>query len=364
MSYPATLDAFDDKADGVDYPQAADINVLNNALENVEAKLGVDDSNVVTTIDYFLKHASGAYRTHIHDGGDDDGAEIPMSSLAETAYYAGGIDVAIADGGTGAGTAATAFAALKQAASTTATGVVELATTAETTTGTDTGRVVTPDGLHDMTSLSGAAWMLDEDAMGSNSNTKVATQQSIKKYVDDSTGTASSAYPVGSIYMNASVATNPATLLGFGTWSAFGAGRVLIGLDAGDADFDTAEETGGAKTHTLTEAEMPSHSHTGTTGNQSASHTHSGTTATQSADHSHGASLRFVGSGGDVDVAGAGSNTLQYTDDNYTSHTHTVTTGNQSASHTHTINTATAGSGDAHSIVQPYIVCYMWKRTA
>jgi microcystin-dependent protein len=50
--------------------------------------------------------------------------------------------------------------------------------------------------------------------------------------------------------------------LGFGTWAAFGAGRVLVGLDAGDVDFDTVEETGGAKTHTLTVDEMPSHTHT------------------------------------------------------------------------------------------------------
>ena len=51
------------------------------------------------------------------------------------------------------------------------------------------------------------------------------------------------AYPVGSIYMNATVATNPATLLGFGTWVAFGAGKVPIGLDATDTDFDTVGET-------------------------------------------------------------------------------------------------------------------------
>jgi len=54
-------------------------------------------------------------------------------------------------------------------------------------------------------------------------------------------------YPVGSIYMNATVATNPNTLLGFGTWIAFGAGRVPVGLNAGDAAFDTVEETGGSK---------------------------------------------------------------------------------------------------------------------
>lgn len=72
------------------------------------------------------------------------------------------------------------------AASDTAAGKVELATTAETTTGTDATRAVTPDGLHDMTSLSGAAWFLDEDDMASNSATKAASQQSIKAYVDTS----------------------------------------------------------------------------------------------------------------------------------------------------------------------------------
>lgn len=62
-------------------------------------------------------------------------------------YRSGGTDVAVADGGTGASTAAAAFTALKQAATTTATGTAELATTAETTTGTDAARIVTPDGL-------------------------------------------------------------------------------------------------------------------------------------------------------------------------------------------------------------------------
>lgn len=70
------------------------------------------------------------------------------TASAGTDYYApGSTDVAIADGGTGASTAANAFAALKQAATDSATGVVELATIAETSTGTDTGRAVTPDGL-------------------------------------------------------------------------------------------------------------------------------------------------------------------------------------------------------------------------
>ena len=68
-------------------------------------------------------------------------------------------------------------------------------------------------------------------------------------------------YPVGSIYTNAGVATNPGTLLGFGTWSAFGAGRVIVGVDSTDTDFDAVRETGGAKTHTLTVAQLAAHTH-------------------------------------------------------------------------------------------------------
>lgn len=74
------------------------------------------------------------------------------------------------------------------AASDTAAGKVELATTAETATGTDATRAVTPDGLHDMTTLAGAAWFLDEDDMVSDSATKTASQQSIKAYVDANSG--------------------------------------------------------------------------------------------------------------------------------------------------------------------------------
>ena len=59
-------------------------------------------------------------------------------------------------------------------------------------------------------------------------------------------GGGGSAFPIGFIFISVDP-TNPATSLGYGTWVAFGAGRVLVGLDSGDADFDTVEETGGAK---------------------------------------------------------------------------------------------------------------------
>jgi len=122
----------------------------------------------------------------------------------------------------------------------------------------------------------------------------------------------STVYPVGSIYMNASDATNPATLIGFGTWVAFGAGRVPVGIDSGDTDFDTAEETGGAKTHTLTVDEIPAHTHSVPNSGSQNNSFDSGTTV-----------------GNDV----------------------TGTSGS-------------AGGGQAHNNLQPYIVVYMWKRTA
>lgn len=55
-------------------------------------------------------------------------------------------------------------------------------------------------------------------------------------------------YPVGSIYVNMSSSTNPATLLGFGTWTAI-AGRFLVGIDGTQAEFNTIGATAGVKTH-------------------------------------------------------------------------------------------------------------------
>ena len=141
-------------------------------------------------------------------------------------------------------------------------------------------------------------------------------------------------YPVGSIY-TAVVATNPATLLGVGTWTAFGAGKVPIGIDSGDTDFDTAEETGGSKTasgntgsHALTVNEMPSHKHHQGSG--------AGSGSIQWGQNTPGGDARWS--------SDSGTDSSRYT--NYVG---------GGAGHTHTV---------ANSIVQPYIVVYMWKRTA
>ena len=137
-------------------------------------------------------------------------------------------------------------------------------------------------------------------------------------------------YPVGSIYTNASVSTNPATLLGFGTWTAFGAGRVMVGFDSGNALFDTAEETGGSA-----DAITVSHTHTATS-------TDSGHLHTQTEYNQPG-----IGNAG-----GGGARVSAVT----------ANTGTGFANITTTV--ASAGSSGTNANYQPYITVYMWKRTA
>lgn len=137
------------------------------------------------------------------------------------------------------------------------------------------------------------------------------------------------AYPVGSIYINATSATNPTTLLGFGTWAAFGAGRVMVGLDAGNAAFDTVEETGGSA-----DAIVVSHTHTATVTDPGHAHT-------------------FVFEPG-LAQAGGGRNGVG---GSTPFSTNTQTTGISVAN-------STTGSSGTNANLQPYIVVYMWKRTA
>jgi hypothetical protein len=146
------------------------------------------------------------------------------------------------------------------------------------------------------------------------------------------TAALSAAYPIGSIYMNAGVSTNPATLLGFGTWTAFGDGRVLVGLDSTDALFDTLEETGGSKTATLV-----SHTHTATVTDPG--HTHTLTNLALYSDT----------------VSGGGATIQTRTNSNNT--TVSAVTGISVAN-------STEGSSSTNANVQPFIVVKMWKRTA
>jgi len=181
----------------------------------------------------------------------------------------------------------------------------------------------------------------------------------------------SDAFPIGSVFISV-VSTNPATLLGYGTWSAFGTGRVLVGIDSGDTDFDVVEETGGAKTKTILQANLPnistgtgtSHNHA-FTGDALATHNH-----TQDA-HTHVLTeLRDATTGGsttNIALTADTSSTLgtkvtgSRVATNQAASAGTPSGTNAAeASHTHSLG----GSGTALDVVNPYIVVYMWKRTA
>ena len=67
--------------------------------------------------------------------------------------------------------------------------------------------------------------------------------QNFDDMVDQLTAMLGMVYPVGSVYFNATDATNPATLLGFGTWTAWGAGRVPVGFSSGETEFNVRQIT-------------------------------------------------------------------------------------------------------------------------
>jgi hypothetical protein len=181
---------------------------------------------------------------------------------------------------------------------------------------------------------------------GSGNNTTAIATTAFVQAVKESL------HPVGSIYINATNSTNPGTLLGFGTWVAFGAGRVPVGFNASDPLFDTAEETGGSKDSTL-----PSHTHTGTTAS-AGDHAHRvgismsslGAATAQFSSYSDQASGATRYLGGPGTESGSGFN----------SGVNTQTVG----AHDHTFTTASAGSSGTNANLQPYITVYMFKRTA
>tara|TARA_R110002012_G_scaffold43378_2_gene117267 strand:+ start:8147 stop:8860 length:714 start_codon:yes stop_codon:yes gene_type:complete len=177
-------------------------------------------------------------------------------------------------------------------------------------------------------------------ASSSTNNTQVATTAYVTAAITAAVAATKTALlPVGSIYTQAGVATNPATLLGFGTWEAYGSGKAIVGVDASNTLFDTLGETGGSAnismasstdSHTLTLSEIAAHSHTiGTTGSDG---------------------LGFANSSGQI---GRSFNTSTTFAD-------------------YSTNSQGGGSGHTHGITytgtnanyQPYITVYMWKRTA
>ena len=142
-------------------------------------------------------------------------------------------------------------------------------------------------------------------------------------------------YPVGSIYLSVN-STNPSSIFG-GTWVAWGSGKVPVGVDTGDTDFDTVEETGGSKTH----------------------------------QHTYGFALAgyyqdtiFEGdanTGALQDGNGNPTGWTSFGSSAVTPNGNNVDSTRASRNSQHYKSTASTSST---SNLQPYITCYMWKRTA
>ena len=133
-------------------------------------------------------------------------------------------------------------------------------------------------------------------------------------------------YPIGHIIMSAN-SENPSTYLGFGTWIAWGSGRVPVGVNTSDSDFSTVEKTGGSKTVNT------SHSHTESVGADS------------------GSMYLSAGANGGLFGSGVRENVSNM------SWKGTVSTGRVR------LNNTSSSGNTSQSIVQSYITCYMWKRT-
>lgn len=166
----------------------------------------------------------------------------------------------------------------------------------------------------------------------------------------DKTSILNLVYPVGSIYMSANN-VSPQTFLG-GTWVEWGAGRVPVGVSSSDTDFNTAEKTGGEKTHRLSVDEMPWHDHSGTNSTVETKTIHTRPT------------------GGVLQHLGIRTYTVRYDVNEQTQEYTVAPAGGQTldVENGTVINSQYGvcpnGSGVAHNNLQPYITCYMWKRTA
>ena len=175
-----------------------------------------------------------------------------------------------------------------------------------------------------------------DDNVGMDIGVPGATETALSKARINGRSLLDFLHPVGSIYMSTN-ATNPTNLFG-GTWVAWGAGRVPVGFNGGDGNFNSSEKTGGSKTINI--------------------------------QHNHGLSNARAA----VGRADSSLATMSYTSggnphnvyfDREFSYYGGISGGSKHATDTSLIygNTNDGGS-TAASVLQPYIVCYMWKRTA
>ena len=193
-----------------------------------------------------------------------------------------------------------------------------IATKADLASPTLTGSPVLPTGTTGVTQSAG------------NNSTALATTAFVQAAL-------SALYPVGSLYFNSSVTTNPGTLLGFGTWAAFGAGRVIVGYNASNSLFDALEETGGSA-----DSLVVTHTHSATfSGNALSAHSH-----TMGGGYSPGGGGGI--GGGDLNSSSSAASTSS------------VSGGTPSGS----VSVASAGDSGTNVNYQPYITVAVWKRTA
>jgi hypothetical protein len=171
-----------------------------------------------------------------------------------------------------------------------------------------------------------------------DSTTKIATTAFV-------TTALQAMYPVGSIYMNTSSSTNPGTLFGFGTWTALAPGQMLLGNGGGY----TAGATGGSATTTIGLSNIPAHTHSIT----DPGHLHS------PAMNLSSIGLGYVGSGTN-NFSGGGSSSFGYGGTAFP--TATATTGVTATNNTQSGGTAFPNT--AMTTISPYLVVYMWQRTA
>ena len=150
-------------------------------------------------------------------------------------------------------------------------------------------------------------------ASSGTNTTQVATTAFVTTAIDN----IPSSYPVGSVFLTVTNYADSAAVvaaIGGTTWVRFGEGRMMVGYSTTDSDFGTVQGTGGSKTHTLTTDEIPSHTH----------------------DITFNAQGDGFGGTPAMSIVSGGSSRA----------------------------TESTGGGQAHNNLPPYIVTYMWKRTA
>lgn len=221
-------------------------------------------------------------------------------------------------------------------------GVIQNATAAETQTGVVNNKAVTPFSLASLTASETRAGLVeratdieslsDDTTRYINSkqlNARVNTRTTEARVLELINQERQKLWPVGSIYTNANTSTNPASLLGFGTWQQFGQGRVLVGVNTGNSNFNTLGKTGGSQ-----DAVVVSHGH-----------------GVSDPGHAHTTRLNR-------EQVTRGNNAV-YGDES----TEGVSPVRSDSSKTG-IQISPTGENGTNKNLQPYITVYMWRRTA